>query len=449
MRRAVGVNTTLLWSALIFLFFFPTKVLAEEVASTRLTPEQSEPPVASPVKKKKKKKPSKSKHKKSERGLDIQIRSQAATGYLSGRSYRSLPGAVTEIGLKTDLVYRGHSFKVAAPVKLLHSQTTSPLVQSAGRARLEASYRKFALLRPELGVQVSGVVRPNWPDYYQPILSTPNDADRLTTSRYSFWERQLRGELSSNLGGGHHLRLKYRYLIRQFVVDPHFDPYDRPMHLTPGDIAEHQLYLAWRWFFHDGNVSLNTKGYLRNYLYRFARDAGTGATHAGPGGAPPNPLQRFSGVSPDLGVKWKPHRRVQLRAGVRTTFNRDLFADYYTYFEVEPSLDLRFKWSASILVRATTSTRLRRYTNSGYQQTTRHPALDYGHLRQDDQFRIGVDTRYRLGKRVFLHTQLEALVRWTNFPDYVPGVRPPGKSYAINWDYANLRALAQLTYRLH
>lgn len=414
-----------------------------EKEATTAAPKEDTPAVKHPKPKKKR-----TKKKKSDIGFEIDVSNDVRAGYLSGRTYRALPGGVVEAGVDATPAYRTKDFTFEAPLMVEHAQTTSPLVQSRGRAAVEIAYRRFPLFRPSAGIQASGVARPDWPDYYQPILSTQSDDDRMSTSRYSYYQRKAQAEVASNLGGGHHLRFKYQYVIRQFRHDPNFQPIERPMHLTPGDTLEHRGQVGWRWFFGKNNVAVSNTFYLRDYLYRFSRDAGTGATHAGPGGAPPNPLQQLWGVSPTLNLKWQLGPDLEIRPALGVTFNADTFDNYYTWLEWSPGLRGEWRASKKVVLQSSASATLRRYTSSGYQAASNHPPLDFGQVRQDDRYKLEMSASFRLSPHFDLGTEVQSIARHTNFPDYIPGVHPQNARYHIDWDYKIFSALLQLTYHL-
>jgi hypothetical protein len=308
------------------------------------------------------------------------------------------------------------------------------------RVRLERS----PALRFSARAGVDGTWRPGWPDPYQPLA----DGSLAATSR--------RSHLDGGAGVGvaaiplrhQHLRAEYDYRHVDYLDDAAYDPIDAPTHLVPGDHDEHALSLDWRhhgdgWKL-GGGVDLTHA----SYAYAYARDAGTGLTHAGAGGPPPNPLQRTLTVEPRIRLDLDGDRAdVDLSYGLPVS--SDLHEGYYSYVEHHPEVDATIHATRAIELELSAELRWRTYGANSYAVAPPdHPMLDFGTRRSDRTLRSGVEVRVELGGGLAAVGSARLTVRRTNFPDYVPGVFPDSRAYAIDWDYDDVTIAAGLAWSI-
>ena len=239
---------------------------------------------------------------------------------------------------------------------------------------------------------------------------------------------------------------------RDYPQDPAFDAFVRPNHLTPDDRDELSAEASWRYI--DGPIRLGLAlGAARiNWFFLFARDAKTGATHAGAGGAPPNPLQTVhvydAEPSADL-VLIKDRLTVGVDWRVRAT--DDIYAGYYSALESRfgpsidatvgpPTLDVRIEGRFSGMMRS--------YAASGYAAGQSHPPLDDGAVRDDHAAQWDLHLRFPARAQLALVLDATARLRRTNFPDYQTGIFPASQAYDVDWDYQQARAMLGLELAL-
>jgi len=330
----------------------------------------------------------------------------------------------------------------STPIASLEGQGL-PQVQGEGSASLR--YRPSGRFRVTLEGNIGGRDRSNWPDQYQPNPS----GDLLLTDRYSGWWRGFGLRIAAIPLRHHHLRADYYYDLVEYRHDPNYDAIERPTHLVPRSNQEHGGELAWH-FLDDGlRLGGGLSWFYRQYFYAFARDAGTGLTHASAGGPPPNPLERLWGIDPSVDVEVDlADGAVTLDVEYRHHVVLDPFQGYRSLqgpyvkgrLEVRPHDDLE--------IRVHLTYRHYLYFQGGYAQSPNHPPLDGGQQRYDQRCKGRLEIDRRLGPHLHLVFELQFLWRQTNFPDYQPGIFPASRSYDVDWDYTNYRTMLGLRYAL-
>lgn len=142
-----------------------------------------------------------------------------------------------------------------------------------------------------------------------------------------------------------------------------------------------------------------------------AEGEATGLTHAGAGGPPPNPLYEQASFEPELD------------AGLELAGGRGEL-DVSSGYEI-------------------VNDRYEGYYAAGGN----HPPLEYGDRRVDRRFSTGLDVRDPLTAHWAIIGEADALIRRTNFPNYVPNVFPASRQYDIEWSYENYLVQAGVEYR--
>ncbi len=379
--------------------------------------------------------------------LDVSEGAGAIVGYrtrrgramlLEGR-LRAVPEltyGILRLQLDADLRHR---------TTLFPSNDLIDVPQYQGDGTLDVRLRPSRRFRLHLGAELRGMLRPGWADQYQPQL----DRTLLPTDRYSYWSRGFYGNVQAIPIDHHHARIGYRYVILEYEHDPSFDPIGRPTHLVPRSHEEHDVEAAWH-FLDDGlRIGGSVESFYRSYFWAFARDAGTGMTHAGPGGLNPNPLERLWGITPAFDVEIPLlEKKLTLDLEYAHDIVIDLFQGYRTHHAPKPSVALDAKPTDDLDVSVSAELRLRHYFDGGYAQSANHPALDYGDARLDTRLKMRLRLEQTLvhGLRAFF--SYEFVWRDTNFPDYQPGVFPSARAYDVDWDYTNHEVLGGLRYRL-
>lgn len=294
-----------------------------------------------------------------------------------------------------------------------------------------------------LSGHVLALDRPAWPDPYQPVLGAGGEPTGalLGSKRWGGLWAGLDVDATVRLPHRLTLALSLDWTRRWDAQDAAFDAALRPDHLTPRDGDTTRAAVALR--AKRGRWRLDAEAALRSrrYRYVFARDAVTGATHASPGGAGPNPLLETLGGSA-LFRAWVslPYAGLRLESGLELGGDADLFQGYESAWLVGGRLVVSLRPLQALHASARYDVAYRLYTEDGYGETAAgagspHPALDDGaSVRQRLTHRLRLAMRYRVWRR--LEPFVEASLLWsdTNFPDYVPYEHPPHSPYDVDFD---------------
>lgn len=396
-----------------------------------------------PPRKKKKKK----KRKKRRAGWHLGVESSAVArgGALQGEGTRTGSAAVLRVDVDAQAEVERGVWRLRVPIDARHRETLgASFDETRGGTGVELRYRRGPELRVSVEAKLSAVWRPDWPDPYQPIAA----GGYQPTDRNSHWDRALGATLAAIPLRHQHARVRYAYDLVDYREDPNFDALDAPNHLVPSDHAQHTVDMSWRYFGRGWKAGVAADLFAKEYFYVFARDALTGRTHAGAGGAPPNPLQRFRGIEPALTFEH------ELRGGALEIdlsygyeIQDDTFAGYYSYTGHHPEAGLTWAVRPGHELSAKGALRWRTYGPNSYAEGPTHPALTYGDRRVDRRGSLSLGYRMALGRGWTAVADGDLLVRRTNFPPYEPGVFPASRAYDIDWNYESWTLLAGIEHR--
>ncbi len=413
---------------------------------------------AEPAPKKHEKKRHKKKHRRSHRPAG------ALTGSWRGWQLGADAGAATEGGglvghrtLRENAVFVGAGaeietraergrWRAGASLDVGHRETQgASLRESKSYLEAELGHRWGPKLRVTGEARLGGVWRPGWPDQYQPLA----DGSYEPTDRYSHWDRRVGATVAGIPLRHHHARARYRYELVDYRQDPDYDPQVAPTHLVPADYGEHQLDLSWRYFGRGWKLGGALDSFVKDYYFVFSRDAGTGKTHAGAGGPPPNPLQTIRGLEPQVtGELSLLHDAVELDAGYGYELVQDAYQGYYSFTGHHPTLAVAWRLRPGTELAARGELWWRTYGPDSYAVGGDHPPLLYGDRRVDHRARARLGLRTRLAPHWTGVADLTLRVRRTNFPTYEPGVFPSSREYDIDWRYDNWVMSAGVEYHL-
>lgn len=357
----------------------------------------------------------------------------AGIGALVGRQTRQDAGFLSEGWLNVRPQLEWSHVRVRLPIDAQYWRATgTELQQLDGQARVQLRWSPHRRFKLYLEGGVRGVLRQDWPDQYQPSSNT-----LLPTNRYSHWRQRYETEMAIVPKRHHHLWIRYRYEIVEYHQDPLFDGVNRPTHLLPRTNSNHTGRLAWHTIVGDHRLAIELDGEYKQYTYAFSRDEGTGRTHAGPRGAPPNPLERLVGVDPSIELRLDfVDDLFRLTLGYRHAIQIDLFQGYRSLHGPKPEIRLRWKFRQSEFEVAANVAHYV-YFDGGYQEASNHPPLDYGSRRRDTRASLKAEASTGVGEFTTLFARYRLSFRRTNFPDYQPGIFPATRSYAVDWDYLN------------
>ncbi|MBI5508238.1 MAG: hypothetical protein HY903_05745 [Deltaproteobacteria bacterium] len=378
--------------------------------------------------------------------LGLQGRLQVTGGAFRGQGVRRADGALTELAVDGVPTARFSKLRLSLPFSARHRQTFgAALVESRATIDGELRFKPDRSLALTVGAGVGGVRRPDWPDLYQP----QQDGGLAPTDRYSYWRRKVRGGIDANPASGLWLHADYLYALVVYRQDPTFDPFVAPNHLVPADHGEHAATLSATWRTGGLKLGVSAAAFQRRYFFTFARDRGTGLTHANAGGLPGNPLQTLRGVEPGLSAEVALQSLgAVVRGGYGFEIVDDIFAGYYSFTGHHPWLALRLRPHARLEVGVGGSLHWRRYGPESYAEGPGHPALRGGERRFDHRASAFVGPRLQLSDACSLSATLRYAGRRTSFPPYEPGVFPAARQYDVRWSFDNWRATLTLAYVL-
>lgn len=381
-------------------------------------------------------------------------------GGFSGDDYRRVTAGASEVEVEFEPGVERGRFRLEAPLDVEYRETFGARLRSIrGGAGLDGRWQVSDALRIEPELDLDRVWRPGWPDLYQPIPGEPTDppaapTEFQTTNRHGFFSWELGAGAEYRFGGGHRAELGYQYDVTTYDKDPNFrsiqDVDPEPTHLVPYDNRAHEASARWRYRQDDWRVEANLDVEHKSYSHVFARDAGTGLTHAGPGGPPANPLYRT--------LEWEPavegrlelvDDHLTLKAGFGWIVHDDLYEGYYSYSAPHPEVGADWEFDSGVELGVDLDLEWRRYGPNSYEATagwqagdSGHPPLQDGDRRVDHRIDVGLDAGVPLGGG--WTAMLDGGLDWrnTNFPDYQMGVFPRTRNYDIQWDYTNVHVLA-------
>ncbi|MBI5488169.1 MAG: hypothetical protein HY905_12625 [Deltaproteobacteria bacterium] len=362
--------------------------------------------------------------------------------------YRSIARDMATAGgsLEVEPAFVFDRWRLELPAALSMRQTwPTSLAEMTAELDLGLEWRPSSRFRIGAEGGASLVLRPGWPDPYQPEAG----GELSPTDRHSYVRPGAELTVSGIPVRHHHARLVYDYSHSDYFEDASYDPLEYPTHLTPADNDEHGLRAAWHWLDGGWRVGGEVDASWTHYRNTYARDAGTGLTHAGPGGQPANPLLELWTVEPSLDARVRLfHDVLTLRLGYGHEVVIDPFQGYGSYQGPHLSAAVELRPLAWLEVVVEADLEWRFSGANGYAAGGGHPPLDYGTSRTDEIYRPRVEVRLALADELALTGLGEYRGRRTNFPDYVPGVFPASRSYAIDWDYNDWLLLLGLEYRV-
>ncbi len=386
----------------------------------------------------------KKRKKKAKSKTKVEASVDARTGAFSGELTNRFSGVFEEIQAKIRPEFQQKDWRLQIPLSIRDRRTAfASLDETGGALGLRLRYRKTRALALTLRADLSGRWRGKWLDPYQPLAN----GELGETDRQSRWKRKVGMDLASVFKKKHHAKISYAYEVYDYKEDPNFNALDAPTHIVPGDRIVHSAKLKWlRW---SGKTKMGGGLNLARQasLFAFARDAGTGKTHAGAGGLPPNPLEVLVEAEPF--VAWEYGRlkdKWQLDLSYGVSFVSDRFEGYYSSVTQHP--EVKFSWKISDKGRLKTGAGLRwkRYGSNGYAPGGSRPALDSGERRIDQRTTFDLEYEFQIRKHWSVIVAGNGIVRRTNYPDYVPNVYPVNREYDIQWDYTNLKGSVGLLW---
>ena len=372
--------------------------------------------------------------------VDMDASVAQSAGVLSGDTIHPEggPASWTDLALRSETSLG--TWDLSLPLDLSHRQTFGfPLSETRGAlgSKLRNAWGPHKLL---LYAGVYGTWRPGWLDPYQPDAS----GEPTSTHRHSFASPRLRAQWSVLPREGHRFTFEAQLRRPDYLEDPDYDPELAPTHIVPGDHLRSSLEFAWRLDGDRWRLDLSTNADLRAYTETFARDAGTGLTHAS--SQDPNPSYRTLDLEPRVRLRVEPGP-LSLRVGYGLEIVEDLFEGYSSYRGHHPSLRVDWQLSDALALSGRSELWLRRYGPDSYADGGGHIPLDAGERRWDRRARGSLELRHRLGAHWAVGTELQGALRETNFPDYQPGVSPTSSSaYDIDWDWRTWQGALGLSW---
>lgn len=379
--------------------------------------------------------------------VDFDLEASAAGGLLSDGATVEERASAALVAARLRPRLRRRDLQLRFPVAFTHRQTFGgSLSETAAGAGAGVAYQIASGWRLALDAGARGKYRPFWPDPYQPDAA----GGLLGTDRYSYLELFAQTEIGWRPTKNQRVRLEYELSDFDYRTDREFEDAD-PTHLTPRDRAEHRATLSWS--YRQGGLAFGTAAdvYWRVYADLFARDAGTGLTHATSTRQSPNPSLTLRGAEPAVFAEVVVGNAATVRGAYGYEIREDLFQGYYSRRGHHPEIEVRLATPLGLSVQARVEVNLRRYGPNSYAVDCQvgdcpHSPLEEGKRLAEQRLEIGLELAQRLTERWALFAQGEFLRRRSNYPDYKPNLFPRTKTYDINWDYENWQAFAGVRY---
>lgn len=380
--------------------------------------------------------------------VKVDAKAALGEGVITGdgihRSVDASPVAMSIVSADFDPSVQWWAFQLSLPTKIEHRETWGAhLSRTDASSTLALDFKPMRQFKATLEGGVAAIAKPAWLDPYQPIDNLV-DNGLVPTDRRSRVDTTFGARLMAVPWSKTFARFGYAFTRSTTTRDPAFDPLERPNHLTPRNNDEHRLHASLKTTFGALKPGMSVSAFQREWFFVFARDAGTGSTHAGPGGDPPNHLQLFRGLElePEATLTLL-DEAVVVDVGWCLRLVDDVYAGYYTRMENRFTVGVQTHTGPQDL-RLETRTRFDfnhvLYGDNAYTAGGRHPALDDGDRRTLRRSRVSVAARFPENAPLHLVGELAASAQVTNFPDYVPGVFPRTQNYVVDWDYQNLSA---------
>ena len=291
------------------------------------------------------------------------------------------------------------------------------------------------------------MLRPSWPDLYQPnplvygAASDPDFGSYLPTDRNSY--HRLEPVVSLDYKGIQNvpLSLTTSYIRNLEYVDPNYSA-SLPSHLPPTTYSAFNGEIAVIFKTSDSvHIKLANETEYRTYDFELARDSVTGKTHYT---KTPNPLYQelgnkttlgFDFILASIGMKIKPFASLDI--------NIDLFQGYYSYTGITPGIEIQQK-AGGFAYKIKFAEELQFFGPNSYDvnKTTDGASL-YKYLT-----RASVNLKYSFNKHVESFIDADMVLKETNYPAYVPGVNPKSKNYAIDFNFKNYSIVGGVIYNL-
>jgi len=409
----------------------------EELSPTDVGTVEPAPPSPSSKSRSKSKKPRSTKRARSARRsnawmFDSEAKVTALAGAFSGHGTIPDSGAALSVDASVEPSAERGRWRFALPLDAAHLQTfRAELSESKGAVGAEARFKTSPRFRLTATVGLAGVWRPDWPDLYQPTA-----AGLAGTDRYSHLDTKAGVEVAGIPLRHQHARLEWRYVNSDGKTDPAYDPVARPTHLVPTDYELHTVDVSWRYLADTWKLGGAVDLGYRHRFSDYARDAGTGRTHAGAGGPPPNPFYTAIEIEPSLKGEVAIGERGHVGLGYGLEIVSDRYAGYYSYTGHHPEAEVELPVGPGTL-EVDLDVRWRTYGANSYAAGAGHPALEYGDRRVDHRFTATARMLWPITEQIALVAESALRVRRTNFPDYAPGVFPASASYDVDWDFTN------------
>jgi len=384
----------------------------------------------------------------------LQLDAQLGAGALNGDGFhRPLDDGfapMTVVDVDAEPALRLGDFALSLPSSVRMRETWGAhLSRTDARSLLSLDYRPLRALKLTVEGGAAASIRPGWLDPYQPVDDLP-DNGLVPTDRRSRTQLLASARVFAVPASKTFARLRYDFARTTTTRDPAFDALERPNHLAPRDNDEHALEASWKTTLDLLKPALGVGLQRQEWFFVFARDRGTAATHASPGGEPANPLQilHAAWIEPEAELAL-PGGIASVDVGWRVRVVDDLFQGYYSRLENRFRLGIDAAFGPPDLQLATKArfsfTNVD-YGEDGYAAGKTHPPLDFGDHRMARTDGVSLSARFPARAPLRAFVDIDASSQLTNFPDYAPGVFPVHAAYELDWDYSNVAALAGVEF---
>lgn len=298
------------------------------------------------------------------------------------------------------------------------------------------------------------VIKPDWPDHYQPEPAVydpaldPGSIRLKSTDRFSYKKFEPGLRLKYKIADDCYSRFAVGITKKIGNTDSKYYA-EKPTHLTPEEYTAVFAEAGIRFSDSKSPVNFHVKDRL-TYLKEeeaLARDRVTGKTNYS---TSPNPLYKELNNRTDLDVTFNINSiKMKLTPGYSFEYNRDMYEGYYTYTGHTFGLGLKHRPFKKIRYELKAKYEYIKYTDDGYGVSASHVPLKDGSVLYKKYTTFEGTVEYLHSKELTIFADYELKEKDTNYPDYVPGYFPgSSNNYDIDFSYDSYRFGMGAKYRL-
>ena len=333
------------------------------------------------------------------------------------------------------------------------SKTINTLDSITNRLKVRFGSRNGDL-HTGINVSYDWVIKPSWPDLYQPNprVYTAGSNQQISydsTDRYSYhklgvdytWARPIKNNRSLYWNAG---------IFRKFgYEDPNYD-LAVPTRLAPDVYTGIKGRIGVKDTDDQRPVGREFSNTIefRYYDSKLARDAVTGFTNYL---SNPNPNYMLINDKTVYMLEFRiPKSSMTIKPYGVLELNIDPYAHYYSFVGGKVGFILNQKiFAEKVEYKVKASFEYQQFGASAYGTSATHPPLTDGTYLYKMYVDAGLEINYMFSQSFEYFIEGGLSIKRTNYPSYVPGVNPvSGRNYDIDFSFNNYSVRSGFTYRL-